>query len=157
VVTEFFAKGEDAYDMNGYRLGNQTNAGWRVDTQKDRAIHFENYTLILLESHSCVGWTWYRFRDNDQTIYKDEAGNLYRAFDMIDGKINEYENVATGQRIDGPGLAPSLSVYYKGEGDLSNIGSNKGIYDNQMNPYKELMGAMKNISDNILGLVDYFK
>ena len=156
IVTEFFAKGSDAVDMNGYALGNQKNAGWNVDTQADRAIHFENYTLILLESRSCVGWTWYRFRDNDQTIYKDEAGNLYRAFDISGAAPSAYQNVESGVIIDGPALAPSLTVVYKGEGDLSNVGSNKGIYDNKMNIYAELAGSYKKIHDNVLALIDYF-
>ena len=156
VVTEFFAKASDAVDMNGYSLGNQKNAGWNVDTQKDRAIHFENYTLILIESKSCVGWTWYRFRDNDQTIYKDEAGNLYRAFDISGAVPSAYQNVKNGNIIDGPALAPSLTVFYKGEGDLSNVGSNKGIYDNKMNIYKELTASIKKISENVVALTDYF-
>lgn len=156
VVTEFFAKGNDAYDMNGYRLGNQKNAGWAVDTQKDRAVHYENYTLLLIESRACVGWTWYRFRDNDQTIYKDEVGNLYRAYDVADGQIIAYVNLENGNIIDGPALAPSLTVYYKGEGDTSNLGSNKGIYDNKMNAYKDLAASIKNISDNAFALASYF-
>ena len=157
IVTEFFAKASDAVDMNGYALGNQKNAGWNVDTQKDRAIHFENYTLILLESRSCVGWTWYRFRDNDQTVYKDEAGNIYVAFDIAGAAPSAYINVKNGNVIDGPGLAPSLTVVYKGEGDLSNVGSNKGIYDNKMNIYTELTSSMKKISENILAIIDYFE
>ena len=142
--------------MNGYSLGNQKNAGWAVDTQKDRAVHYENYTLLLIEGRSCVGWTWYRFRDNDQTIYKDEVGNLYRAYDVADGKITAYANLENGNIIDGPALAPSLTVYYKGEGDTSNLGSNKGIYDNKMNAYKDLTTSIKNISDNAFALASYF-
>ena len=156
VVTEFFAKGSDAVDMNGYALGNQSNAGWNVDTQTDRAIHFENYTLLLIESKSCVGWTWYRFRDNDQTVYRDEVGNLYVAFDIAGAAPSAYKNIQNGNIIDGPGLAPSLTVYYKGESDLSNVGSNKGIYDNKMNIYTELAGSYKKIYDNVFALIDYF-
>jgi hypothetical protein len=142
--------------MNGYALGNQKNAGWNVDTQKDRAIHYENYTLLLIESKSCVGWTWYRFRDNDQTVYADEVGNLYKAFDMKDGKPSAYENLESGQTIDGPSFAPSLTIVYKGEGDISNVGSNKGIYDNKMNAYAELTSSIKKISDNVFALASYF-
>lgn len=156
LVTEFFAKGGDASDMNGYELGNQKNAGWQVDTQEDRGIHFENYTLLLLESKTCVGWTWYRFRDNDQSLYKDNVGNLYRAYDTADGRISAFINLKTGDIIDGPSLAPSLSVFYQGESDTSNLGSNKGLYDNKMNIYSALADAMKRISDNIPGLVSYF-
>ena len=155
IVTEFFAKGDDAVDMNGYSLGNQTNAGWIVKTQADRAVHAENYILLLIESQTCVGWTWYRFRDNDQTIYQDKNGNLYRAYDYKDKKIYGYVNVETGELID-PAVTMDLTVYYKGEGDTSNLGSNKGIYDNKMEPYPELMDAFKRTSDNVMSLVKYF-
>ena len=113
--------------------------------------------MLLLESRTCVGWTWYRFRDNDQTIFKDEAGNLYRAYDYQNEQISAYVNVETGAIIeDGPALAPSLTVLYKGEGDTSNLGSNKGFYDNKMNQYKELTGAVKRTTDNIFNLIWYF-
>ena len=156
IVTEFFAKANDAVDMNGYALGNQTNAGWNVETQKDRAIHFENYTLLLIESRSCVGWTWYRFRDNDQPLYQDEVGNIYKPFDISGAAPSAYQNVESGAIIDGPALAPSLTTIYKGESDLSNVGSNKGIYDNKMNMYTELVGSYKKIHDNVFALIDYF-
>ena len=57
---------------------------------------------------------------------------------------------------NGPAFAPSLTVYYRGEGDTSNLGSNKGFYDNQMNQYKELTSSVKKMSDNIFGLINYF-
>ena len=157
IVTEFFAKGDDAVDMNGYSLGNQTNAGWIVKTQADRAIHCENYTLLLIESQTCVGWTWYRFRDNDQTIYKDGDGNLYRYYDYKDKARYGLVNVETGEIIAEELAANmTLEVCYKGEGDTSNLGSNKGIYDNQMDPYPELMDAFKRVHDNIFDLIRYF-
>ena len=156
IVTEFFAKGNDAVDMNGYALGNQTNAGWIVNTQEDRAIHYENYALLLLESQTCVGWTWYRFRDNDQTIYQDSAGNLYRVYDYRNKKIDAYANVKTGEVIEATKLDGKLTVYYKGESDTSNLGSNKGIYDNKMNLYEELASAVTIISDNLFNIIEYF-
>ena len=156
IVTEFFAKGNDAVDMNGYALGNQTNAGWIVKTQEDRAIHYENYTLLLLESQTCVGWTWYRFRDNDQTIYQDAAGNLYRVYDYRNKKIDSYANVKTGEVTEASKLDGKLTVYYKGESDTSNLGSNKGIYDNKMNLYEELASAVTIISDNLFNIIEYF-
>ena len=65
-------------------------------------------------------------------------------------------NVESGALVDGPGLLPSLTIYYKGETDTSNLGSNKGIFDNKMNIYPELTGAMKRISDNLFDIIDYF-
>ena len=158
IVTEFFAKANDAVDMNGYTLGNQNNAGWIVETQTDRAIHAENYILLLIESQTCVGWTWYRFRDNDQTIYQDAEGNLYRYYDYKNEARYGLVNVETGEIIEETmvGTLGTLDVFYKGEGDTSNLGSNKGIYDNQMQPYPELLDAFKRTSDNLFGLINYF-
>ena len=157
VVTEFFAKANDAVDMNGYSLGNQHNAGITVATQADRAAYYEHYVMLLIESQVCVGWSWYRFRDNDQTIFIDDVGNLYRATNYENAEISGYTNVVTGAIIeDGPAFAPSLKVYYKGEGDTSNLGSNKGFFDNKMNLYEELTNAVKRTNDNIFNLIEYF-
>jgi len=157
LVTEFFSKANDAVDANGYSLGNQANAGLIVDTQSDRATMYENYVLLLLESQNCVGWTWYRFRDNDQTIFKDDAGNMYRAFDYSGslGAISAYYNLTTKQKVAAANM-PAIEVYYQGETDTSNLGSNKGIYDNHMNLYTELAGAIQNISSNVFGIIEYF-
>ncbi len=191
LVTEFYAKAQDANDMNGIPLMNQTNAGWVVETQEDRAAHYENYVLLLLESRCCVGWTWYRFRDNDQRIYRDADGNLYVDHDITGGAISSYVKVGTGtfdasgallsvnidpaflavqQNMDlsaegDPYLpfkanitADQLTVVYKGEsgGDNSNNGSNKGLYDNQMNIYQPLADAYARVDKHIMGLVNYF-
>ena len=155
LVSEFFAKANDALDMNGYQLGNQQNAGLMVKTQEDRATFYENYTLLLLESQNCVGWTWYRFRDNDQTVYKDSDGNLYRAFDQANGSVTGYVNLSTGEKVMAAN-APQMTIQYKGETDTSNLGSNKGIYDNNMNLYQTLANSIKTISDNLFGIVNYF-
>ncbi len=154
LVTEFYAKSEGAKDMNGYELRNQTNAGWIVKTQHDRAIHYENYILLMLECRACVGWTWYRFRDNDQTVYADESGNLYTVYDYKKGAIWAYYNVATGDVVPAE-EAPAMTVHYQGERDTSNLGSNKGIYDNFMNRY-EVMDKMKEVNEQLFHLVAFF-
>lgn len=113
VVTEFYAKAQDALDMNGIPLMNQTNAGWVVETQEDRAAHYENYVMIMLESRCCVGWTWYRFRDNDQRVYGDEAGNIYVEHDYVSGAVSAYLEVGTYQKTlnpDGETYTYTLSV-----------------------------------------------
>ena len=100
-----------------------------------------------------MGWTWYRFRDNDQTVYADGSGNLYTAFDISGAAPSAYLNVETGELVKD---VSSLTVYYKGESDLSNVGSNKGLYDNHMNIYTELADSMKRISENVFALIHYF-
>ena len=186
IVTEFYAKAADAVDMNGIPLMNQNNAGWIVETQEDRAAHYENYVMLLLESRCCVGWTWYRFRDNDQRVYCDAARNLYVDHDVTSGAISSYVKIGTLDEDGSFNLDPSylavkdnvdlsvegdpyaefvanikadqLTVVYKGEtgGDNSNNGSNKGLYDNHMNIYEPLAEAYERVDKHIMGLVNYF-
>ncbi len=156
IVTEFYAKAQDAYDMNGQLLANQQNAGWLVRTQADRAVYYENYTLLLLESKYCVGWVWYRFQDNDQSLYYPsesdhskilrvwEKGARYdvRSFIDEDGKILP----ATGKEVK----------FYEGEIDTSGLGSNKGIVDNKLNFFEPVMRSVDRVGKNIFKLIGYF-
>ena len=59
LVSEFYAKGMDA------GLANTSGAGWTVPTQRDRGLFYQTFTLGLLEAKNCVGWHWFKFRDND--------------------------------------------------------------------------------------------
>jgi hypothetical protein len=59
MITEFYAKGEDS------GMGNTGGAGWLVKTQKDRGAFYQNFTLGLIKSKVCVGWSWHRYADND--------------------------------------------------------------------------------------------
>ena len=121
IVTEFYAKAADAVDMNGIPLMNQNNAGWIVETQEDRAAHYENYVMLLLESRCCVGWTWYRFRDNDQRVYCDAAGNLYVDHDVTSGAISSYVKIGTLDEDGSFNLDPSY-LAVKDNVDLSVLG-----------------------------------
>ncbi len=143
IVTEFFAKALDSIDANGYKLANSGGAGILVETQQDRADYYEHYVLTLLEAKSCVGWTWYRFRDNDQGLWEttdgkykdlcmlcvnytqktpysfiDAAGNIYKTKDLCNGNDpSQWRNYI--KESD-----------YKGEPMASNQNINKGIYNN---------------------------
>ncbi len=59
MITEFYVKGEDS------GLPNRSGAGWRVRTQEDRGLFYENFTLGLLRAKGCVGWHWFKYMDND--------------------------------------------------------------------------------------------
>lgn len=156
-VTEFYAKAEDAYDMNGQLLANQQNAGWQVKTQKDRASYYENYTLLLLECKYCVGWMWFTFRDNDQSLYHPtttDTSKILRVWQKgknldIVSFIDQDGNIipATGNEVR----------YYSGiTTDMSSLGSNKGLVDNHSEMYEELSSSFARISQNLIGLVRYF-
>ncbi len=154
IVTEFYAKAADAKDMNGQFLGNQENAGWQVHTQEDRGHYYDNYTTLLLECKYCVGWIWYRFQDNDQSLYTNDGGKtILRVFKKgqryaISSFVDQNNNIipATGNETQ----------IWKGEIDTSNLGSNKGLFDNFMNEYKPVTDAYKRISLNLFSLIRYF-
>jgi hypothetical protein len=57
VISEWYAKGEDS----GYT--NTDGAGGVVKTQADRGRFYQNFTLGLLQSKSCIGWFWHTYRD----------------------------------------------------------------------------------------------
>jgi hypothetical protein len=151
IVTEFFAKGLDAIDANGYKLATSTGAGIMVYTQEDRATYYQHYVLTLLESKACVGWVWYRYRDNDQGLWsvgeyvtdpetgKEEwqptIGNL-RMLHVTYGQVNPQANTfmddsgKVWEVGDLPGeWKDDFNQDYKGESIASNQNVNKGIYN----------------------------
>ncbi len=131
IVTEFFAKGIDAIDANGYPMANSTGAGILVNTQQDRADYYEHYSLAMIESKACVGWIWYRFRDNDQSIYTSEDGRRFIMLHMVYGvgaHPNTLMDVDTGEILPAAQVG-TLTTVYKGEGLASNQNVNKGLYN----------------------------
>ena len=131
MVTEFFAKGADSIDANGYPLANSTGAGHVVQTQQDRADFYEHYALILLESKACVGWSWYCFRDNDQTVVTTDGSNRFIMLNMTYGSTphpNTLMNVDTGEILTAAQVGEYRTVY-EGGGMHSNQNINKGIYN----------------------------
>ena len=69
IITEFYTKGMDS------GFPNLSGAGWTVKTQNDRGIHYENFILTLLQSNNCVGWSWFKYQDNDPTDYGADPSN----------------------------------------------------------------------------------
>ena len=69
MITEFYAKGHDS------GLPNNSGAGWLVPTQKDRAWFYQNFTFGLLESGACVGWHWFKYRDNNPQDLSTDPSN----------------------------------------------------------------------------------
>ncbi|NVO20856.1 MAG: agarase [Bacteroidetes bacterium] len=69
LITEFYTKGDDS------GMANNSGAGWRVKTQDDRGIFYENFCLKLLRMDNCVGWNWFRYMDNDPTDETADPSN----------------------------------------------------------------------------------
>lgn len=68
-ITEFYTKAEET------GMSNISGAGWIVKTNKDRAIHYQNFCIELLKSKNCVGWHWFRYQDNDPNDAKADESN----------------------------------------------------------------------------------
>jgi len=134
MVTEFFAKGQDAIDANGFPLANSTGAGILVQTQAERAAYYQHYTLALLESKACVGWTWYRMRDNDQSLYRQvSTGKLvymaYVIYGVNAGPANfmdEDGNLIAKEQIG------EYEMVWNGDGIASNQNVNKGVFNSTL-------------------------
>ena len=103
IVTEFYVKAMDS------GLPNTGGAGWAVRTQTDRGLYYQNYTLALLQSKTCVGWHWFRYQDNDVTIPRED-----------------------------------------------NDDANKGVVDNNFDPWIEALEYMKEINSKVYNIIDYF-
>ena len=129
IVTEFYAKAIDAIDANGYPLASSTGAGFLVNTQKDRADFYEHYALALIESGACVGWTWYRYRDNDQGLYRQKG----RDNEMYMCHVTYGRNRHVNTFMDAGVIRTAAEVgefeeIYNGEPMASNQNANKGIF-----------------------------
>ncbi|MHC4425474.1 MAG: hypothetical protein ACYSYV_05185 [Planctomycetota bacterium] len=69
MITEFYAKGHDS------GMANNSGAGWLVPTQRGRARFYQHFTMGLLESKSCVGWHWFKYRDNNPEDLSTDPSN----------------------------------------------------------------------------------
>jgi len=88
LISEWYVKGDDT----GRR--NEDGAGGVVRTQRDRGRFYQNFALGLLESKSCVGWSWHNYRDTVEPPEGSNKGFLdyaHKPFtDLVDmaGEIN---------------------------------------------------------------------
>lgn len=84
IVTEWYAKGMDS------GFANTTGAGWVVKTQADRGKFYQNFTLGLLESGGCVGWHWFKYRDNDPSSKTADPSNLDSNKGIVNLRLEPY-------------------------------------------------------------------
>jgi hypothetical protein len=84
MITEFYAKGQDS------GLPNNSGAGWLVQTQKDRGRFYQNFTMGLLESKACVGWHWFKYRDNNPQDLSTDPSNRDSNKGIVDYKFTPY-------------------------------------------------------------------
>jgi hypothetical protein len=90
--------------------------------------------MTLLESKACVGWVWYRFRDNDQAIYQSTTNGSENPLIMLSvtygakAKAHTFMDLTTGKILTAAEVGTYKTIY-SGEGMASNQNVNKGIYN----------------------------
>jgi len=92
LVTEFYAKGDDA------GMGNTSGAGWIVPTQSDRALFYQHFTLALLQSRQCIGWNWFKYIDNDPDDPTTDPSNRDSNKGIVNIHYAPYHDLLAGMR-----------------------------------------------------------
>ena len=89
VISEWYVKGEDS----GYT--NTDGAGGVVKTQVDRGRFYQNFTLGLLESKSCIGWFWHTYRDTKDLPNGSNKGFLSIRYEPFDDLVEMAREINT--------------------------------------------------------------
>lgn len=84
IVTEWYARGDDV------GFANTSGAGWIVPTQADRGKFYQNFTLGLLGYKGCVGWHWFKYRDNDPEDRTVDPSNRDSNKGMVNLNLEPY-------------------------------------------------------------------
>jgi hypothetical protein len=92
IVTEWYAKAEDS------GMANTTGAGWLVHTQRDRGYFYQNFALGLIENPGCVGWHWFRYRDNDADDPNAEPSNRDANKGIVNSRFVSYTPLIDAMR-----------------------------------------------------------
>jgi hypothetical protein len=108
LVTEFYAKGADS----GY--ANTTGAGWLVETQKDRALFYQNFLLGMLESKLCVGWDWFKYMDNDPEDLATDPSNRDSNKGIVSIRYEPYRELLAGMGEFNREIYPLTDYFEKG-------------------------------------------
>lgn len=92
LITEFYVKGMDS------GMGNTSGAGWVVRKQADRGLFYQNFTLVLLESKTCIGWHWFKYMDNDPSNTKTDASNRDSNKGILNARYEPYTPLLEAMR-----------------------------------------------------------
>ena len=87
VVSEFCIKGEDT------GKDNTDGAGWIVRTQRERGLWYQNFTINLLRSKHCIGWDYFKYRD-DIDVNKGILDLAYQPYPEFADAMRELHHAA---------------------------------------------------------------
>lgn len=99
IISEFYIKGDDT------GMSNTSGAGWRVPTQEDRGLFYQNWTLVLLEHPGAIGWHWHRYQDYDDGTDSNKG--------MVDNNFEWYTEMVNATRLIGQRVY-SLTMHLAG-------------------------------------------
>ncbi|MHC5056970.1 MAG: hypothetical protein ACYTKD_20000, partial [Planctomycetota bacterium] len=71
IISEWYAQMVNAPDAEA------SGAGFRVRSQTDRGLFYQNLTLGLLEHPGCVGWHWFKYGGDTDTASKGIVDRAY--------------------------------------------------------------------------------
>jgi hypothetical protein len=105
LITEFYVKGMDS------GMANTSGAGWVVRTQADRGAFYQNFTLSLLESKTCVGWHWFKYMDNDPANTNTDASNRDSNKGILNNHYEPYSPLLEAMRELNTRIHPLISQF----------------------------------------------
>jgi hypothetical protein len=71
IVSEWYAQSLEKPDTNA------SGAGFRVKTDMDRGLFYQNFTLGLLQNPGCVGWHWFKYGGDGSGFHKGIVSREY--------------------------------------------------------------------------------
>lgn len=116
MITEWYAKGVDS------GLRNESGAGFTVQTQKERGLFYENFTISLLRNPNIVGWHWFRYMDEGPFEMGEKASNKgllnchFEPYAGLSGSMERINRNVYGLRdyllnLQSPNLPDQPTVY----------------------------------------------
>jgi hypothetical protein len=93
IMTEWYTKGMDS------GLTNSSGAGWIVKTQNDRGLFYEQFVMALIESGTCVGWHWFKYKDNDPSAPASDPSNVDGNKGIINTAFQEYTALTARMKV----------------------------------------------------------
>lgn len=109
-ITEFYAKGMDT------EFENNDGAGSLVPTQQDRGLFYQNFVLTLLQSSGCVGWSWHRYIDPEESN-KGLVNHQHEVYKPLQEKVKALND----QKYE-------LASYFQNTGKKVKISDNNGAW-----------------------------
>ena len=105
IITEWYAMARDS------KLKCSSGAGFRVNTQAERGIFYQNFALALLECPFCVGFHWFKYMDNDPDFTEAEASNRDGNKGIVSSDFEEWTCLTNAMKELNDQIYPLISYF----------------------------------------------